>query len=64
MLAVLTCPSCAADSTLEMPVDRCLFFHECEFCGLMMKPLPGDCCVFCSYGDRPCPPVAEAGGGC
>lgn len=34
-----------------------------------MKPLPGDCCVFCSYGSVPCPPVqvarrAEDGKGC
>jgi hypothetical protein len=23
----------------------------------MLRPEPGDCCVFCSYGSVPCPPV-------
>jgi hypothetical protein len=25
-------------------------------CGQRLKPKPGDCCVFCSYGDIVCPP--------
>jgi hypothetical protein len=29
----------------------------CKGCGETLKPLPGDCCVFCSYGTVPCPPV-------
>ena len=29
-------------------------------CGALLKPKPGDCCVFCSYGDVPCPPIQEA----
>ncbi|MCZ6756852.1 MAG: GDCCVxC domain-containing (seleno)protein [Bacteroidetes bacterium] len=27
----------------------------------MAKPLDGDCCVFCSYGTEPCPPVQMSG---
>ncbi len=27
---------------------------------MRMKPKPGDCCVFCSFGDVPCPPIQEA----
>ena len=34
------------------------YFH-CRHCGAVLKPLPGDCCVFCSYGDVPCPPIQE-----
>ena len=26
-------------------------------CGARLKPKPGDCCVFCSYGSVPCPPI-------
>jgi hypothetical protein len=26
-----------------------------------LKPLAGDCCVFCSYGSVPCPPVQQNG---
>ena len=43
-----------------MPVDACAFFYECTGCGERLRPKPGDCCVFCSYGDVPCPPVQEA----
>jgi hypothetical protein len=29
----------------------------------MLRPKPGDCCVFCSYGSVPCPPIqAERSG--
>jgi hypothetical protein len=34
-----------------------VYFHECNGCGARLKPLPGDCCVFCSYGTVPCPPI-------
>jgi hypothetical protein len=43
-----------------MPTDACQFFHECKGCGALLKPKAGDCCVFCSYGDAPCPPIQEA----
>jgi amino-acid N-acetyltransferase len=52
----LTCPSCAAESVAAMPLDACLYFHPCPACGVVMRPRRGDCCVFCSYGDAPCPP--------
>ena len=38
-----------------MPSDACQFFYVCKGCGITLKPLPGDCCVFCSYGSVPCP---------
>ncbi|MGA7326230.1 MAG: GDCCVxC domain-containing (seleno)protein [Rhodomicrobium sp.] len=47
-----------------MPVDACLYFYECKECGLWMKPKQGNCCVCCSYGDAPCPPVQEGAGCC
>lgn len=28
-----------------------------------VKPKPGDCCVYCSYGTVPCPPIQERGKG-
>lgn len=55
--AKLTCPYCGHLSVETMPVQACAFFHACEACGRVFKPKPGDCCVFCSYGDVPCPPV-------
>lgn len=46
-----------------MPTDACLFFHECAGCHTLLRPKAGDCCVFCSYGSVPCPPI-QAGDGC
>ena len=43
-----------------MPTDACQFFYECGGCHTLLKPKAGDCCVFCSYGDVPCPPIQES----
>ncbi|MDP6706223.1 MAG: GDCCVxC domain-containing (seleno)protein [Alphaproteobacteria bacterium] len=59
----LTCPQCGHARPEEMPTDACWYFYDCQGCGVVVKPLPGDCCVFCSYGTVPCPPV-QAGEAC
>jgi len=59
----LTCPQCGHRTLERMPVDACLYFYECEACHARLSPLPGDCCVFCSYGSVPCPPVQQQGRG-
>ena len=43
-----------------MSMDSCLFFHTCAACGVLLRPKAGDCCVFCSFGSVPCPPVQLA----
>ncbi|MFN7981146.1 MAG: GDCCVxC domain-containing (seleno)protein [Vicinamibacterales bacterium] len=53
----LTCPQCLRAVTESMPLDRCVFFWECPSCHAVMKPKAGDCCVYCSFGDRRCPPM-------
>ncbi|MBZ9792915.1 hypothetical protein K9B32_22870 [Rhizobium sp. 3T7] len=40
-----------------MPTDACQVFYDCMGCGAKLRPKAGDCCVFCSYGDVPCPPI-------
>lgn len=52
----ITCPMCSFTKTEIMPTDSCLFFWKCENCKAVLKPLPGDCCVYCSYGSAQCPP--------
>jgi hypothetical protein len=54
--STITCPHCSLSKTETMPTDACQFFYECTDCGTKLKPKPGDCCVFCSYGSVPCPP--------
>lgn len=58
--STLTCPECGGVSLETMPTDACQYFYDCRHCGEVLRPLKGDCCVFCSYGDVPCPPIQEA----
>jgi len=57
--STITCPSCGHRSVEQMPTDACRFFYDCKGCGAHLKPWPGDCCVFCSYGSVRCPPVQD-----
>ena len=58
--SLLTCPACGHAERLVMPTDACQWFYECPACKALLKPKPGDCCVFCSYGSVPCPPIQMA----
>jgi hypothetical protein len=49
------CPECGHTAVETMPTTSCLFFYACKGCAAVLKPKPGDCCVFCSYGDVRCP---------
>jgi hypothetical protein len=60
--STLTCPHCGHQATETMPTDACQYFYDCAGCGVVLKPKPGDCCVYCSYGDVACPPIQEGGG--
>lgn len=61
----ITCLSCGSSWTETMPNDACQYIYDCRGCGALLRPKAGDCCVFCSYGDVPCPPIqAGSGGGC
>ncbi|MBA3774432.1 MAG: hypothetical protein H0X13_18675 [Ramlibacter sp.] len=62
--SVLRCPHCGGSSREQMPEDACTYFHECRHCKQLISPQPRHCCVFCSYGSVPCPPVQVAGGCC
>jgi len=59
--STLTCPECGHVIVETMPSDACQWFYECEQCHAVLKPKPGDCCVYCSYGSVPCPPIQEHG---
>ena len=63
LTSTLTCPVCAHQQTEQMPTDACQYFYECPGCRTVLKPLAGDCCVYCSYGTVPCPPIQQQGPG-
>ncbi|WP_084005654.1 GDCCVxC domain-containing (seleno)protein [Magnetovibrio blakemorei] len=59
LTSILTCPECGHVETEVMPTDACQYFYDCKGCGAVLKPKAGDCCVYCSYADTPCPPIQE-----
>lgn len=59
--STLTCPVCGHARTETMPTDACQWFYECGQCHTVLKPKPGDCCVYCSWGTVPCPPIQMQG---
>lgn len=62
LTATITCPDCGFEKLETMPTDACLYFYECPGCGTVLRPKPGDCCVFCSYGSVKCPPKQREAG--
>jgi hypothetical protein len=56
LAATITCPECGFAKAETMPPNACQFFYTCLSCLALLRPLPGDCCVFCSYADQMCPP--------
>ena len=61
LMLLVRCPECQTASIVTMPTDACLYFWECPGCLTVLRPKPGDCCVFCSYGSVCCPPKQSAG---
>ena len=43
----------------EECIDCTLCEPECPGCHALLRPKPGACCVFCSYGSVPCPPIQQ-----
>ncbi len=62
--STLTCSECGHKSTDIMPTNAYQYYYDCKGCGAVLKPIRGDCCVYCSYGDIKCPPIQEGGGCC
>ncbi|WP_412566888.1 GDCCVxC domain-containing (seleno)protein [Candidatus Accumulibacter phosphatis] len=44
--------------------DACQFYYEYPACHALLRPNPGDCCVFCSFGSVPCPPIQQKAACC
>lgn len=63
-ISTLRCPFCGGTEELRMPTDACLFFHQCVHCAELIRPTHGDCCVFCSFGDKKCPMMQDGADSC
>ncbi|MDR5743518.1 MULTISPECIES: GDCCVxC domain-containing (seleno)protein [Caballeronia] len=62
--SIITCPVCGHRKNEMMPSDACVWFYECEQCKTVLRPKSGDCCVYCSYGTKRCPPMQRSGACC
>ncbi|MGB0552301.1 MAG: GDCCVxC domain-containing (seleno)protein [Alphaproteobacteria bacterium] len=51
--STLACPECGHKATEEIPRDSCQYFYDCTGCRIVLKPLSGDFCVYCSYKTVP-----------
>ena len=59
-VSIITCPACQHERAERMPEFSCAIAYQCTACGAILRPLPGDCCVYCSYGTAPCPAIQIA----
>jgi hypothetical protein len=57
LISMIECPHCGVKTEEQMPTDACVYFFECPACTVRLQPKAGDCCVFCSFGSVPCPPI-------
>ena len=55
--SVITCLACGHQRREAMLERSCQIVYHCTGCGAVLRPLAGDCCVYCSYGSVPCPAV-------
>jgi hypothetical protein len=62
--SIITCPWCSHKEVEMMPANQCIWFYECKSCEILLSPLKGDCCVFCSYADEVCPSMQSGDCGC
>jgi len=62
--STITCPECGHQEMEKMPTDACQWYYECKNCRHLLKPKKGDCCVYCSYGSVPCPPIQQGTNSC
>lgn len=53
----ITRPQCGHQEQEIMPEHSCQYYYDCKMCHALLTPKQGDCRVFCSYGDMPCPPA-------
>lgn len=52
--STLTCPNCGYKQKEKILINRCVISYKCKSCGSTITA-KGSCCVFCDYGDKPCP---------
>jgi hypothetical protein len=60
LVSTVICPHCGSPHEARMAEDSCQISADCPACGKEIRPKAGQCCIFCSWGSAPCPPVQLA----
>lgn len=47
----LLCPQCRTRIATSIESSACIVSHTCPGCGLVIRPRPGEGCIFSSYGN-------------
>jgi hypothetical protein len=55
----IKCPECGYRKAEKVPTEICRIKYTCDSCRSELRPMPDDCCVFCSYGTHKCPSKTE-----
>jgi len=50
----ITCPHCQTKEEITLHKNVCMHSFTCKKCEKVLEASKG-CCVFCDYGDTPCP---------
>ena len=62
--SILTCPECAYKMKEIMLENTSQYSYRCPSCEKQIKTKQGECCVFCCYGDYPCPQEQVSASSC
>lgn len=62
--SILTCPECGHKTKEEMLENSCQYSYRCSSCNKLIVAKEGECCIFCSYGDYPCPKAQITASSC
>ena len=57
--STIKCPFCGFEEKIKMPEDKCMKIIICNNCKRAITPKEGNCCVFCSYAEYPCPAIQQ-----
>ncbi len=58
--AIMTCPACGYQQMVTMEAFGQRMLWPCPACGSVLRPRPGEHCIYCSFASVPCPPVQRA----
>ncbi|MFH6968871.1 GDCCVxC domain-containing (seleno)protein [Flavobacterium sp. FlaQc-28] len=54
--AILQCPECDSKYTERIPLKGKILSSRCVFCSAVFEiTQPEQCCIYCAYGNVPCP---------